>query len=150
MKTVPLPPGLFIFAILLSIIANHFLPLLKLIPRPYSYFGTLLMILGLFVMGWQGRTMRAHQTTIEFRKAPSTSTLITDGPFGFSRNPGYIGQLVLVSGVAVLLGSLSPFFILLINFLLLDRLVVPIEEETLEQNFGSQYRDYKNKVRRWI
>ena len=144
----PLPPGLFIIAIILEIIANYFWPIIKLIPLPFSYVGIILMIAGLYLMVWGGKTMRAHRTTVEFRKNPTT--LITASPFSFSRNPGYLGQLFLVLGVAVLLGSLSPLSIALIDFLILDRMVLPIEEEGLEKTFGDRYLEYKRSVRRWI
>lgn len=148
MKKFPLPPGLFIISIVLAIIADRFWPIIKLIPSPYSYTGLLLMVGGLYLMVWGGRTMKAHRTTVEFRKNPTT--LIIAAPFSFSRNPGYLGQLLLVFGVAILLGSLSPLLILLIDFLILDRMVLPIEEHNLEQTFGAQYLGHKKKVRRWI
>lgn len=148
MEKLKLPPGLFIFSIILAIIADRFWPIIKLITRPYSYIGILLMFSGLYLMVWGGMTMRAHRTTVEFRKSPTT--LITIAPFNFSRNPGYLGQLLLVLGVAVLLGSLSPLFILLIDFLILNWIVLPIEEQNLEQTFGAQYLEYEKRVRRWI
>ena len=67
-----------------------------------------------------------------------------------SRNPIYLSGLLLSLGLAVLLGSLIPFFFPIALFLILDRLYIPSEEKRLAETFGQPYLDYKKSVRRWF
>jgi protein-S-isoprenylcysteine O-methyltransferase Ste14 len=53
-------------------------------------------------------------------------------------------------GEAIFLGSLVAFVIPVLFVILVDRLNIKFEEETLERRFGRKYLNYKNKVRRWI
>ena len=76
--------------------------------------------------------------------------LITEGMYRYSRNPMYLGLLLLIIAATIWFGTwfgiiISVFFILLINILQ----IIP-EEEALLQIFGEEYLEYKKKVRRWI
>jgi protein-S-isoprenylcysteine O-methyltransferase Ste14 len=53
-------------------------------------------------------------------------------------------------GVAVILRELTPFIIVVIEFFVFDKYLIPPEEKVLEKNFGQRYKDYRQKVRRWI
>lgn len=75
--------------------------------------------------------------------------LITDGPYAFSRNPMYLGHLIFLLGLAlawrsrlawVLFACCLPWF----------HLRVLRDEERLAIKFGASYRDYHDRVRRWI
>ncbi len=80
---------------------------------------------------------------------PST-TLITTGPYRYSRNPIYLAYSLMHFGIALwatkawLLITL-PFAVALIRFGVVIR-----EEEYLERRFGESYLQYKNSVRRWL
>ena len=87
-------------------------------------------------------------TTIDFYEAPNR--LVTDGPFHISRNPIYLSGVILSLGVAILLGSLITFVFPIALLVILDRYYVPFEEKRLEETFGTQYLEYKQRVRRWI
>ncbi|HET7144406.1 MAG TPA: isoprenylcysteine carboxylmethyltransferase family protein [Anaerolineales bacterium] len=94
---------------------------------------------------------------IEFRKARTTldphgsvKSLVASGVYGFSRNPIYLGFLLMVIGLP--LGSgffwgivMAPFFVMTIN-----RQVIEREEAYLENKFNEQYTGYKSQVRRWL
>ena len=77
--------------------------------------------------------------------------LLTEGMYRYSRNPMYLGLLLLIIAATIWFGTwfgiiISVFFILLINILQ----IIPEEEEALLQIFGEEYLEYKKKVRRWI
>src|SRR4030042_4519911 len=78
--------------------------------------------------------------------------LITSGPFAYVRNPLYLGNFFLSSGVLVMSWALMPymalFFFLL--FALQYTLIVNLEEEYLAKRFGAEYEAYCSSVRRWI
>ena len=77
-------------------------------------------------------------------------TLITSGPYAFSRNPLYLGGNVFVFlGAALLFGSLAAVLITLIHFPFID-LFVRREEKQLERDFGDDWLQYRRRVRRWL
>jgi protein-S-isoprenylcysteine O-methyltransferase Ste14 len=82
---------------------------------------------------------------------PSKATrLVTDGVFRISRNPMYLGLLLLLIGWALWLGSASvwlipPLFVITITVVQ----IIP-EERALGQLFGAQYLAYRASVARWI
>jgi protein-S-isoprenylcysteine O-methyltransferase Ste14 len=79
-----------------------------------------------------------------------SATIVTDGPYRLTRNPGYLGMTVTYVGIALLAnapGALAP---LPIALAVLDRGVIAREEQYLERKFGPSYLEYKHRVRRWI
>lgn len=83
-------------------------------------------------------------------KPESSSKIVTSGLYRFSRNPMYVGLLVVLLGYAIWLGGITPFLMLpLFIFLITTQQIIP-EEEILENKFGQEYLDYKMRVRRWL
>jgi protein-S-isoprenylcysteine O-methyltransferase Ste14 len=77
-------------------------------------------------------------------------TLITSGPYRFSRNPLYLGGNVCIFfGASLLLGSPTALFITVIHLPLMD-LFIRREEKQLERDFGEGWIRYRNRVRRWL
>ena len=79
-----------------------------------------------------------------------TEGLITDGIYRFTRNPMYMGMVLMLGGVAVFFGTL-PFYVATgVYFLLINRWFCRYEEEKLLAAFGEDYEHYRSNVRRWI
>ena len=76
--------------------------------------------------------------------------LITSGLFRISRNPVYLGMILILIGESILLGSLIPFLVSLLFIIAIEIWVIPIEEKNLEKKFDKKYLDYKRKVRKWL
>ena len=93
------------------------------------------------------RFKRAGTAVIPFK--PSTA-LVVDGPYRFTRNPIYLGMAALYVGLAVLLGLMWALLLLPVVIVAVDRLVIAREEPYLERKFGTDYVEYKRRVRRWI
>ena len=148
MRFKPIPPRYFNVLLVFAILLHYIMPLKILINPPFNYLGTILIILGLALNIWAVRILSRNQTTIEFNKDPSD--LVTNGPFRFSRNPIYLSGLMLSAGIAIFFGSVITFVLPFMLLLILDRVYVPSEEETLENMFGDEYRSYKHRVRRWL
>ncbi len=75
--------------------------------------------------------------------------LLTTGPYAFSRNPMYVGQLVYLAGLV--LATRSPIaMVFLVRRALRLGAQVQIDEERLERLFGEQYRAYRGRVPRWL
>jgi protein-S-isoprenylcysteine O-methyltransferase Ste14 len=80
----------------------------------------------------------------------ATTALVTEGPYRISRNPIYVGYVLLQIGIAFLKGSSWLLATLVPVVVLLDRFVVRREERYLEATFGDAYREYRARVRRWL
>jgi protein-S-isoprenylcysteine O-methyltransferase Ste14 len=110
--------------------------------------GWLLVGIGLTLFGWTLATFRLHRTTVNPYKA--ASSLCTGGPFRFSRNPIYVGDWFILSGVSLLLATAWPLLFAPFIWLTLRYGVIRHEEAHLEARFGDAYLDYKTRVRRWL
>ena len=76
--------------------------------------------------------------------------LVTTGIHGWSRNPIYVGMLLLYAGIGIAARSPWVLIFALPLIIILRYGVVAREEAYLERRFGDAYRDYKARVRRWL
>ena len=90
---------------------------------------------------------RAGTTVMPYREA---SALVTDGIYGYSRNPMYVCFVGGLIGIAIVLGSLSPLIVLPPFIWFINCHVIAGEEAMMRQKFGDRYRAYEARVRRWI
>jgi protein-S-isoprenylcysteine O-methyltransferase Ste14 len=79
-----------------------------------------------------------------------TTTIVSDGPYRFSRNPMYVGMTLLYIGVAAATGVMWAFATLPVVLLVIRYYVIAREETYLTAKFGDSYREYQSRVRRWI
>jgi len=93
---------------------------------------------------------RFRSTGTSLQPWEPTTTLITDGPFRLSRNPVYIGYTLLYLGVGFWVNSAWPLVLLPLVLWLMHRLVIAREEAYLDHRFGDAYREYQQRVRRWL
>ena len=103
---------------------------------------------GMALLVWSVVTLQRHGTTV--RPDRPASTLVTDGPFRFRRNPIYLAHLLILLGMAELTKNVW-FAILVVPYaLLITWLAIGPEERHLEDQFGDAYRDYKERTRRLL
>jgi protein-S-isoprenylcysteine O-methyltransferase Ste14 len=154
MSTNPAPrvrvvPPVYLLAAVVAMGTLHaFLPGGTLLPRPWNWLGLLPIGGGLLLGGLTARLFWKHKTTIKPGETPSR--MISEGPFRVSRNPIYVGMVLVLSGIALLLGSLTPWLVAPVFIALIARNVIPVEEAMLQETFGEEYQQYRTKVRRWI
>ena len=130
-------------------VALHFiLPLVHIIPSPYNYAGIVLILLGLVLNIRTDQLFKKNKTTVKPDENPST--IITEGPFRFSRNPMYFGMLLALAGVSLILGSLTSFAGAVLFVTAMEIKFIPIEEKNMKEAFGEEFEAYRKKVRRWI
>lgn len=113
-----------------------------------TYAGWALLGIGLSLFAWTLWTFYRHRTTVN--PYGSATSLCTDGPFRFSRNPIYLGDWLIVVGISLLLNTLWPLAFAPFIWAIVRYGVIRHEETYLETKFGEAYRDYKSRVRRWI
>ena len=142
------PPMYVGLSVLLMLGLHHFLPGRQIIDWPSRYWGLVPVVLGLWVvLSVRIMFIRAGTTIKPFQES---SKLVVNGPFRFSRNPIYLGMTVALFGFAMVLGSLTPFLVPPMFFLVINRYFVPVEEAMLAAAFGSQFDEYRGRVRRWL
>ena len=108
----------------------------------------LLLIAGFLVRVWA--TLYFYERGMKVISLVPQSALVTSGPFRFSRNPLYLGGNVFIFfGAALLLGSPSALVFTALHLPLLD-LFIRREEGQLERDFGEEWIQYRQRVRRWI
>lgn len=117
-------------------------------PSPYKYLGIILIIIGSWLNYRADQIFKNKQTTV--KPYEKSTALIREGPFKFSRHPMYLGMALILLGVAFLLGSVTALIGPIIFIILMKIIFIPVEEKMMEQTFGQEYLDYKNRVRRWL
>lgn len=120
-------------------------------PLPHSgsrLAGFLLCVAFALWNGWTLATMAAARTAI--LPGGGTRRILDRGPFGFSRNPLYIGLIVLDVGLTLLWPSTWALLLTPVGIALLQWGAIVPEERYLSAKFGSAYEDYRRRVRRWL
>ena len=148
MKTKIPPPIL--AALMIGLI---YISTLSFEPISFDYQGALsvfLVIIGLACALPSFRLFSRHKTTISPFTPSETSVLLTEGTYSYSRNPMYLGLLLLIIAVTIWFGSWVGILISLIFIFLMNILQIIPEEDALLEIFGEEYNQYKRKVRRWI
>lgn len=143
-----IPVGTLIISIVLAYFLDSLFPIFEIIPPPFNRSGWIFVVLGFGMVIFSAFTLLSKRTTLY--PAGSPSFLVTEGPFAFSRNPIYLGDLMIAAGAAIILSSLSSFFVPILFFVVLNNFVIPLEEKRLAQIFGEAYDKYKNRVHRWL
>src|SRR6266511_4264881 len=142
------PASTLVASIVIAVALHYLIPITTAIPFPYNFLGLLVIGFGMYLAFQSVRLLRLHNTTIEPSGSPSS--LVMQCPYSYSRNPIYLGVLLIVLGTAITLSSLSSFIAPLIFFLVVNTIIIPFEEKRLQKNFGIDYERYKGSVRRWI
>jgi protein-S-isoprenylcysteine O-methyltransferase Ste14 len=110
--------------------------------------GGALVVLGIALTAIAaGSFRRAGTPVVPFE---ISTALVTTGLYRLTRNPMYLGLALALVGVAVLLGTLSPFLPIPVFVWIIQAQFIRGEERFLEEIFGAGYLAYKSRVRRWI
>lgn len=142
------PPMIYLGVLGLGLLLEWFWPT-QVPNRPLAVtVGSVLLVCGVVGLIAAIRTLLRSQTTINPYK--STTTIVSDGLFRFSRNPIYVSDMLLYLGLGCVLNTwwalgLSPVVIWIMNIG-----VIAHEEAYLARKFGNDYLLYKQQVRRWL
>ncbi len=91
-----------------------------------------------------------QKTTVNPQTPSAATTLVTGGIYSITRNPMYLGMLLLLVAFAVWLGEVSAIPIVLLFIWYITTFQIKPEEDVLRQLFREEYEEYCKKVRRWI
>jgi protein-S-isoprenylcysteine O-methyltransferase Ste14 len=149
-STVPWPPLLLVAAMVAGVLLHRLYPLdwPGLDDKPARVIGYGLGVVGVVLMAWGLGTLVLARTNVwPHRRADQ---LVTAGPFRIWRNPIYMGEVLILLGLAqvtynIWFAILAPLFALAVY-----RLAILPEEAHLEARFGDTYLHYKGRTRRWF
>ncbi|MHB9139059.1 MAG: methyltransferase family protein [Victivallaceae bacterium] len=142
------PPVYMLTALVIMPVAHIQFPITRIIEFPWIFLGFVPLLSGVELIVHSLWLFKRRKTTAEPFGVPVT--LVTSGPFRFSRNPMYVGILLIISGIACLFGTAGPWIVVPALGILFDIVFIRREEKRMERIFGDAYRTYKTQVRRWI
>lgn len=145
------PPLIYLGGLALGLLLHRLLPLKYTSHASRAStltLGSTCVSMGLTILVSGFRQMNTAHTNIN--PTQPAITIVTEGPFRFTRNPLYLGMTLLYIGIMFLVNSLWLLLILPPILGLINVGVIAREERYLEHKFGAQYLDYKQRVRRWL
>ena len=113
-------------------------------------FGSFMIISGLIIILSAIILFKKYQTTITPLNPSNATKLITDGIYKFSRNPMYLGLLLVLVGISIILNLTGGFFFILLFILYINLFQIIPEENAMVDLFKDEFLEYKKNVRRWI
>jgi protein-S-isoprenylcysteine O-methyltransferase Ste14 len=142
------PPLIYLALLVLGLLLNRRFPVSFLPRRMARILGWPLLGGGVLLIGWFEWAMR-HAGTPTNPYKPVTR-VVTEGPFRYTRNPGYLAMAMIYTGIAGLANALWAILLMPVAMFAIQRGVIEREERYLEGKFGEEYLRYKARVRRWV
>ena len=141
-------PVLYAVAFLVGLAVEFALPTAPL-PRVVElWLGAVIILISIPIAISAARALVRGRTAFDAKK--TTTSIVTDGAFRYSRNPTYMSLTLLYVGLAFVIGSLWVLLMVVPAVAITHWGVVLREERYLESKFGEEYRRYAQRVRRWI
>ena len=113
-------------------------------------FGSFMIIIGLIIILSSIILFKKYQTTITPLNPSNATKLITDGIYKFSRNPMYLGLLLVLFGFSIILNPTGGFLLIPLFILYINLFQIIPEENAMVDLFKDEFLEYKENVRRWI
>ena len=148
-KKLKIPPPILVIILITSIYFSS--DKLDLISIPHStLFSILILFIGILVIINPVVKFIKSKTTVNPVEFKNVEKLVTSGIYKYSRNPMYLGMIMIIISTTVyylnFYSLLTPF----IFYFWINRFQIKREEVFLEEKFGQEYLSYKTKTRRWI
>jgi protein-S-isoprenylcysteine O-methyltransferase Ste14 len=142
------PPIVALMFIVIAYFLGRIMPLPFAAPLFLRYLGLAMTFTG-FLLGFSAFIeFQKSQTTLD--PHGSTTQLVTSGIYRFTRNPIYLGFLLMIIGLPLYLGLYWGIVMAPVYIFLMNHLVIQHEEVYLEKKFEKAYTDYTSRVRRWL
>ena len=142
------PPIIYAISILAGIGLNNLWPLAMPYGLHNRIYGVILIAVAILLAAWS--LFEFHKADTDVRPDKPDSTLLTSGPYRFTRNPLYIVLTLAQLTVAIWLNNLWILLLAIPSVIVISLYAIAREERYLETLFGQQYLDYKKQVRRWL
>ena len=139
------PPVILLSALIIQSVLYFTYPVLLNLS---IFFGIFIVLLGIILVYISLKKLSKMETT--FIPDGEPAKLVVDGPFRISRNPTYLGMLLILLGTALSLQSLSSLMVAAVFFLIINFTWIRHEENKLSEIFKEDWQDYSSKTRRWL
>ena len=123
------------------------LPPVRVVLLSSSVLAICTAVAGFAIMIWAWWLFQKAETAI--CPTENSKVLVTSGIYQLTRNPMYLGMVLMMAGVALWFGTL-PYYLATVLFFQVISLFCPFEEQRLISTFGEQYSGYRRTVRRWV
>lgn len=142
------PPIWLLFGLAGVFTCNEFFPGPRFTGLAGQLAGGLLILTGLVLLVFaNGLFTRAGTDVIPFR---NVTTLVTSGVYRYSRNPMYLGMLLVLLGSAITVGATTALLVPPLFLVVIELRFIRAEEEMLHRLFPGEYAEYCTRVRRWL
>ena len=142
------PPTLFWILISAILVADRLLPLMWFEVPWLPWGGGALIALGAVISAAGKRHFRRAGTNVYTFE--SADLLITGGIYGVTRNPMYLGLILIAAGAALASGTLSACLLSVVFALVVRYWYIAYEEVSMHRKFGLEYEEYCRNVGRWL
>ena len=150
MKLLIPPPILALMSAILMLIISKYFNKANFSLNQHNQFALFFLIVALIIILISIAKFIKIKTTISPLKPNKTSILVDSGIYKYTRNPMYLGLLLILFSLFLYLKNFLSFLVLPLFVMYITKNQILPEEKVLENLFGDQYKKYKNKVRRWI
>jgi protein-S-isoprenylcysteine O-methyltransferase Ste14 len=142
------PPRISMLFLVLAATVQWLLPPVRVELYTSSVLAVCAGVAGFTVMIWAWWLFQKAETAI--CPTADSQVLVTSGVYRLTRNPMYLGMVLMMAGVALWFGTLPYYLVVVLYFLVINEAFCPFEEERLVATFGKEYFEYQREVRRWI
>lgn len=147
---VKLPPPIWaLIYVLVTLAISWQLNWPKLPGLPLPRLGIALTFIPWVLPVWAALTFRRAGTEIS-PISPTNRALVVDGPYRYTRNPMYLGLVLVTLGIAIWIGAWPMFLAPIAVFVTANWVHIPFEEAKMHRQFGAAFDEYLTRVRRWI
>jgi len=115
-----------------------------------NIFALIFLIIAAIIIILSMYKFKKIKTTISPLRPNKTSSLVKSGIYEYTRNPMYLGLLLMLFSIALFLKNFISFLIIPLFIIFINKNQILPEEQILENIFGEEYRNYIKKVKRWI
>lgn len=115
-----------------------------------GWLASLVALAGVMIAGLGVLAFRTAGTTVDPRVPEQSESLVVSGVYRYSRNPMYVGFLLVLCAWGLWLGNLPALLFLPAFVLYMNRFQIVPEERFMADKFGEDYTRYCANVRRWV
>lgn len=109
-----------------------------------------LLAVGIGILVVAGTSFHKHETTVNPLQPKEATKLVVSGLYRFSRNPMYLGMLLMLFSVSLKFNLLGGLILCPLFMLYITKFQIIPEEEAMLELFHDQFMKYKKKTRRWL
>ena len=108
------------------------------------------LLLGIIILITAVLSFKKQGTTVSPLQPEKASYLVVSGIFKYSRNPMYLGMLLILISMTIKFNFVGGILIIFAFIAFITKFQIIPEEEAMEKLFGQEFKNYKKTTRRWL